>query len=155
MGERVGERKAQQRIISVSNSDNVAWPPLIIPRHSNGRIAKLTDISPLEMARQLTIIEFQHFQNITMNECLNKRWSGPDCDRLAPNIRAIIRMANVVAGWVTTCIIAQKDVKARAGVIKYFIQTSQVGTCPFVDFARGGRKDKTAASVMAARSHES
>jgi son of sevenless-like protein len=133
MGEPVGDRKGQQRIVSAS--DNGAWPPLLIPR--NGRIAKITDVPPLEMARQLTIIEFQHFQNITMNECLNKRWTGTGCDHLAPNIRAIIRMANVVAGWVTTCIIGQRDVKARAGMVKYWIQTSQV-RAPRPPSERGG-----------------
>ena len=35
-------------------------------------------------------------------------------------------MANVVATWVTSLILGQRDVKARAGLVKYFTQTAMV-----------------------------
>ena len=53
------------------------------------------DIDPLELARQLTLMDGERFAKITPQECLGKAWPkeyGSD----APNISKMIDMSNCV-----------------------------------------------------------
>lgn len=81
----------------------------------------------MELARQLTIIESLHFQRIKAIECLNKAWAREDGPKAAPNVRWVILTANRMAGWVALQILSSKDVKTRASIMKYFVQTAIVG----------------------------
>jgi hypothetical protein len=69
---------------------------------------------PEEVARQLTIIEFQLFANILPYEFLNQAWTKADADQRAPNIIAVTRRFNEIALWVTKSILDIKTVRARA-----------------------------------------
>lgn len=126
----------------VGNLAPGSLPPSIIPR--NTRKLKLIDIDPLELARQLTIMDGRLFSRITPQECLGKAWPkeyGQD----APQITAMIAMSNAVSlirsgvsillelilalqvtRWVTETILAQDDLKKRANTIKHFIYVAEV-----------------------------
>jgi hypothetical protein len=86
---------------------------------------RLTDIAPIELARQLTIIEFGNFQRIKPVECLHKAWNDED-EQAAPNVRRVIHTANKLAGWVSLLVLQPRDPKSRATVMKFFIQTAAV-----------------------------
>lgn len=101
-------------------------PAPLLPRVPPGRELRVTDIAPLELARQLTILEFGYFQKIKPVECLNKAWNQEDGEKRAPNVRSVIHTANVLSGWVVVNVLSSRDVKTRAGVIKYFVQTALV-----------------------------
>lgn len=79
---------------AVGNLAPGALPPSIVPR--SFRKLKFIDIDPLELARQLTIMDGRLFAKITPQECLGKAWPkeyGSD----APNISAMIDMSNAVS----------------------------------------------------------
>jgi son of sevenless len=67
-------------------------PPSILPRRQ-GKF-KLLDIDPLELARQLTIMESELFFKIKQSECIARSKestpSGPD------NIKSVITVTNKV-----------------------------------------------------------
>lgn len=69
-------------------------PPPIIPR--NLKKVKFMDIEPLELARQLTIMDGRLFQRITPQECLGKAWPK-EFGNEAANISAMIDMSNAVS----------------------------------------------------------
>ena len=92
-------------------------PTPVLPR-SLKRL-KLSEVDPLELARQLTLVESRLYNSIKPSECLGKAWS--DKDNLAPNIRAMIHLTNQITGWVAETILAEKDIKKRCSVMKYFI----------------------------------
>ena len=78
---------------SVGNLAPGPLPASIVPR--GFRKLKFIDIDPLELARQLTIMDGRLFSKITPQECLGKAWPkeyGSD----APNISAMIDMSNGV-----------------------------------------------------------
>nr|ODN85994.1 hypothetical protein L203_04494 [Cryptococcus depauperatus CBS 7841] len=103
---------------------NLSPPAPLVPRVT-GRAIKLTDIPPLEIARQLTILEFGLFQNIKPNEFLSKIYQDDHSSRLlAPNVRRVIFTANTMAGWVAWEILACRDVKLRAQIMKIWIQVA-------------------------------
>ncbi|SCV69728.1 BQ2448_1122 [Microbotryum intermedium] len=97
-------------------------PPSIVPR--SFRKLRFLDIDPLELARQLTIMDSRLFAKITTQECLGKAWPkefGSD----APNISAMIDMSNAVTRWVTETILLQEDLKKRAAIVKHFILVAE------------------------------
>lgn len=61
----------------------------------NFRKLKFIDIDPLELARQLTIMDGRLFARITPQECLGKAWPKQYGSE-APNISAMIDMSNAV-----------------------------------------------------------
>ncbi|GAA5898342.1 uncharacterized protein JCM6883_000995 [Sporobolomyces salmoneus] len=97
-------------------------PPPIIPR--NLKKIKFLDIEPLELARQLTIMDGRLFQRITPQECLGKAWPK-EFGSEAVNISAMIDMSNAITRWVTETILAQDDQKKRASIVKHFIAIAE------------------------------
>lgn len=69
-------------------------PPSIIPKTS--KAMKLLDIDPLELARQLTIMESKLFAKIRPMECLNRGRDGKPGDT-DDNISSIIDTSNKVS----------------------------------------------------------
>jgi son of sevenless-like protein len=99
-------------------------PSTIVPRRL-GKI-KFMDLDPLEVARQLTIMNSRFFQRITADECLSKAWPkkiGVD----TPNIAQMIAFDNATTHWVIVTVLSVDDMKKRASVIKQFINIAEVG----------------------------
>ena len=82
---------------------------------------RLIDIDPLEMARQLTILDSSLYDRIEDIEFVDKAWSNKENTKAAPNIRMMIRLSNQVTGWVAETILSEYDVKRRSSLMKYFI----------------------------------
>ncbi|RCH89195.1 hypothetical protein CU097_001042, partial [Rhizopus azygosporus] len=97
-------------------------PEPIVPK--NLKRVKLLDIDALEIARQLTIMDFKLYSAIRPIECLDKAWSRED-DTVAVNIRASIEYCNQVTSWVSDVILSQHDMKKRSIVIKYWVQVAE------------------------------
>jgi len=94
-------------------------PPSIPPR--NLRKIKFLDIDPLELARQLSLVESKLFCQIQANECLGKAWPKEFAKEGTPNIKAMIDMSNALTRWVAETILLQVEQKKRASTIKHFI----------------------------------
>lgn len=87
----------------------------------------LLDYHPLDIARQLSIIEFELFRNISMREFSNNSWSQNNPKRLenAPNIVKIIEISNDVSFWVATEIVTTGNLKKRITLLKHFISIAE------------------------------
>ncbi|ODN75196.1 hypothetical protein L202_06394 [Cryptococcus amylolentus CBS 6039] len=116
-------RQGDPEQIFPGTSGSLLSPPApLVPRVS-GRPLRITDINPIEIARQLTIIEFAMFQKIKPSEFLSKVYQDEQKSMLlAPNIRKVIFTANVLAGWISMSILAHKDPRARGAVWKHWVQ---------------------------------
>ncbi|CAH1766356.1 10207_t:CDS:2, partial [Entrophospora sp. SA101] len=82
-------------------------PPPIVPR--NFKKVKFLDLEPLEIARQLTIIESKLYNKIRPVECLNKAWSKEEASTIA------------ITGWVAESILNISELRGRCALIKHFI----------------------------------
>lgn len=60
----------------------------------------ITEWSSVEIARQLTLIEFDIFEKIQPRECLKQAWNKENRQEKAPNIYAMIERTNRVVNWV-------------------------------------------------------
>ncbi|KAF9003733.1 ras GEF [Hymenopellis radicata] len=81
----------------------------------------ITDFDPLELARQLTIMECNLYCAIQPEEILE---SGQEGARPPVNVRAVSSLSTVITGWVMESILNEPDIKKRAGLIKFFIKVA-------------------------------
>ncbi|CAG8483932.1 5238_t:CDS:2 [Funneliformis caledonium] len=111
----------------ITNSDRPPAP--ILPK--NIKKLKFLDLDPLEIARQLTLIESKLYNKIKPVECLDKAWSKEEGDNIAVNIKAMIVNSNQITGWVAESVLNQSEVKRRCLYIKHFVAVAD--KCKFLN----------------------
>lgn len=84
------------------------------------------DLHPLEVARQLSLIEFKIFEKISPQEFSHQAWSKKNAKEVAPNIMALIERCNEVSYWVATEIVLTPNMKQRVSVLSRFIDIAQI-----------------------------
>jgi son of sevenless-like protein len=96
-----------------------------------------------EIARQLTIIEYNLYKTIKPWEFFNQSWTKKDKEILSPNILNMIKRFNKVciqvfqfvtcvfqvSNWVATEIVKGENLKARVGVLAKFVEIAEVIYC--------------------------
>ncbi|KAF9358379.1 hypothetical protein BGX26_001904 [Mortierella sp. AD094] len=96
-------------------------PQPITPR--NLKKIRFMDLDPLELARQLTIMEAGYYNKIKPIECLAKAWTSedPELAAKAVNIKKIIETSNFYSNWINEIVLSEKETKRRAAVIKHLV----------------------------------
>ena len=80
------------------------------------------DFDPVEMARQLTIMENRLYSEIPMQEVIEKV-DG----RSVPHVKAVSDLSNAITGWITSHVLKEGlDSKKRAAIIKFFLKVYKV-----------------------------
>ncbi|KAG0700439.1 ras guanine nucleotide exchange factor domain-containing protein [Suillus ampliporus] len=96
-------------------------PPASILPKPNKKL-KLLDIDPLELARQLTIMESHLYQKIRPVECLQRsREQKTDHN---DNIARVIQTSNRIANWVAESVLTHEDSRKRSAILKQFISVA-------------------------------
>jgi hypothetical protein len=90
-------------------------PPSIAPKSP-----QFEDFDPLEIARQLCLIEQEIFAAIHPKECLNQSWNKRK--EQAQNIIKMIHFFNNFSRWVATKLVSEPELKARSKLLKKFVQ---------------------------------
>ncbi|KAG0367583.1 hypothetical protein BGZ54_003628 [Gamsiella multidivaricata] len=85
---------------------------------SDATMAKVvvTDIKPVELARQLTIMVGKLLLEIPYLELLAKE--RPNCSR-------VVQLSNKITWWVTDTIVDEPSVKKRIGVLKHWVEVGE------------------------------
>ncbi|KAL0485738.1 Ras guanine nucleotide exchange factor gefJ [Acrasis kona] len=78
----------------------------------------------LEIARQITIIEFEMFELIQPKECLSQSWNKPDKHTKAPNISKMISFTNRIVAWVSYEILSCNNTTKRSKACSKFIKVA-------------------------------
>ena len=84
---------------------------------------ELLSISPIELARQMTILEFYLFQNVESIDLTTTK-----SRENSPQISEMIQRFNRVSKWVATEVLVTANVKKRAAVIKHFITVAKAAS---------------------------
>eukprot|EP01089_Gocevia_fonbrunei_P011722 TRINITY_DN2562_c0_g1_i1.p1 TRINITY_DN2562_c0_g1~~TRINITY_DN2562_c0_g1_i1.p1 ORF type:complete len:410 (+),score=47.39 TRINITY_DN2562_c0_g1_i1:1-1230(+) len=77
--------------------------------------------SDLDIAKQLTLIDFSLYSRIEPSGLLNQAWNKPKLQYRSPDILAMISRANKVSFWVACMTLWQEKGKDRKKVIEKFI----------------------------------
>ncbi|KAF7727743.1 hypothetical protein EC973_007202 [Apophysomyces ossiformis] len=98
-------------------------PSPIMPK--NRSCIRLLETDALELARQLSIMDFKLYSNIRPIECLGKAWSREDAKgKIATNVKQSIDYCNRLTAWVTGSILVHEEAKKRVVIIKYWAQVA-------------------------------
>lgn len=92
-----------------------------IARSTEAAAMSLLDIDPVEMAKQLTLMEHELFFSIQPWEFLNQGWLKRDKERRSPNLLKMIRFSNKVSSWVVSEIVQEEQLKKRTSCLEYFV----------------------------------
>ncbi|KAG2382126.1 hypothetical protein C9374_005918 [Naegleria lovaniensis] len=75
-----------------------------------------------EIARQITLIEYNMFKAIKPKECLNQSWNKESREQKAFNIYQMITWFNRVSKWVASRIMSEPNIKDRKAIMTKMIQ---------------------------------
>ena len=94
----------------------IASPPLHFetPADCISPTAILLASSELEIARQLTLIDYTIFSSIEVSEMLNLNWSSKSRVHRAPNVRMMVGRLNQLSHWFASMLLWTADASARA-----------------------------------------
>lgn len=82
-------------------------PKPLLPLNMIPRLIRFLDLHPLEVARQITLIDFQIFRKIRAREYIQKAWLKNR--KFAPNVISLVENFNRMTFWVASEIVLAKD----------------------------------------------
>ena len=85
----------------------------------------ITTFKSKEVAKQITLLEFEIFERIRPRECLNQAWNKQNRETKAPNIFATIRRTNFLVNLVTNEILKYESLKDRQKALKKFVKIAE------------------------------
>lgn len=100
-------------------------PAPLLPAMVTGAHLELLDLNPLEIARQITLIEFRLYECIPVWELQDQRWNSADKEVLCPAMMALIRRFNQTSSWVQTLICRVSATAPRVALLAQYIATCQ------------------------------
>jgi len=98
--------------------DKEAPKPVLPKEVRSGAQLTFSDIPVLELARQLTLHEFDMYRKITPKEFLSLSWQKADKEIKSPLLLTMIRYFNKVSGWVVMCLLQESNLRKRAKLLK-------------------------------------
>lgn len=80
---------------------------------------------PEEIARQLTLLEYELYRRVQLPELMNQNWTRAAAHELSPNLTTLIAHFNRISQWVQTTILRHIDAKLRARIVTHFIEVAK------------------------------
>jgi son of sevenless-like protein len=106
------------------NSDLQAPAPLL-PTQDLDEL-DVTILEPLEVARQITLLDEQAYKSIAASECMNQSWNKPAiCNEVSPNIIKMIARFNATSNWSARLIVAEPTIRKRKSILTRIIKLAQ------------------------------
>eukprot|EP00455_Lapot_gusevi_P022964 TRINITY_DN2390_c0_g1_i2.p1 TRINITY_DN2390_c0_g1~~TRINITY_DN2390_c0_g1_i2.p1 ORF type:complete len:489 (+),score=135.39 TRINITY_DN2390_c0_g1_i2:211-1467(+) len=109
----------------VETPDPNSFPKTLIRPNIPAAQFIFIDADELELARQLTLMDFATFKQIQSREFLNKAWGEPNKEILAPNVCAMIDRFNMINSWVQLEILGQENISKRVAMLKKIIKIAE------------------------------
>jgi hypothetical protein len=123
--------KAFQKMISETKGRKMGGrrggdpPDPIVPSNFFSRTWTLLDLDEEEIARQLTVIDWETYERIKPSELLNQAWSKPKLKHRAPHVLALIKRFNMISSWAATEIVSATTIRERVRITSKFIRIAE------------------------------
>ena len=109
-----------------SRQFNVKPPPVLVPRNLYDDNFTILDVEEEEIARQIAIIDFDHFRSIKSAELLNQAWAKSKLQYRARNVLKMISWFNHLSKLVALLILRTESLKSRVKVVQKLLQIAKL-----------------------------
>jgi len=86
---------------------------------------QIKSLSSVELADQITLMDFNIFSRIQPRECLGQAWKSKVNKKIAPNILTMIQQFNNLTIFIQCQILQEKSLKNRGKALKHIIKMGE------------------------------
>eukprot|EP00795_Rhopilema_esculentum_P002542 gene2542-737_t len=120
--DKIIHRRKEATTFSPEHSFSSPTPPLEWHLTTDPEKFDILTLHPLEIGRQLTLIESDMFRSIKAAELVGVAWTKKDKEILSPNALKMIRFSNKITYWFEKSIIDTKNFEERVSVVTRIIE---------------------------------